>query len=129
MKSVNHTVRNKRSEIRKLETRADLLLQSKYTRENPECLVCGQSTSEMHHYIPKSQSNTLRYSPNNLVPLCRGCHFRHHNTGDPRIMATILRKKGLEWDEQLNIERRKITKNTKDYLEGIIESLSTKTPF
>lgn len=118
------TKKNKLPSITTLRRKADKLLQDKYVGLNRSCFVCGQVTSEMHHYIPKSQSNYLRYDQNNLIPLCRGCHFRHHNTSDPNIMATILRKKGMGWDELLQKERRISCKFNREYLNKIIERLS-----
>ena len=38
----------------------------------------------MHHHVPKSRSSFLRYDGKNLVPLCGGDHFKHHN-GDPSV--------------------------------------------
>lgn len=128
-KYVNHVVRNKRAEIRKLETRADVLFQIRFKENNPYCIVCGGESSCGHHVVFKSQSNALRYSMSNMVPLCSKCHTRLHFSGDPAILGTIIKKKGIEWFDEIQLERRKITKHTKEYLEGIIESLSSKTPF
>lgn len=130
MKTKNHTVKNKRAEIRKLETFADKLLQSKLTSENPNCIVCGGQTSCMHHVVFKSQSNALRYNILNLVPICSKCHTRLHFSGDPAILGTIIKVKGLDWfDELQKIRHTTICKHTKEYLESVIERLSTKTPF
>lgn len=109
---------------RLLEKKADRLLQIKYVNKYPSCLVCGQQTSEMHHFIPKSQSNMLRYDENNLIPLCKRCHCRHHLSGDPSIVATIVRKKGNEWYDFLQHQRHEICKMNKEYLLNIIKSLS-----
>jgi len=125
----NHTVKNKRAEIRKLEKFTDSLLQSKFTPNNPICIVCGGQTSCGHHVVYKSQSNALRYSEINLVPLCSKCHTRLHFSGDPAILGTIIKVKGMDWFDQLQRERHQICKHTKEYLESVIERLSTSTPF
>lgn len=91
--------------------------------------MCGSPTSNMHHVIFKSQSNYLRYSENNLVPLCMRCHFKLHNIGDSEILGTIIKKKGMKWFDKLQQDRHIICKMKKEYLEDIIESLSTPTPF
>lgn len=127
----NHVVKNARAEIRKLEKHCDALLQSKFTPLNPICIVCGGETSCMHHVIFKSQSNALRYSEINLVPLCSKCHTRLHFSGDPAILGTIIKVKGIDWFDQLQRERHQICKHTKDYLENIINNLldSKSLPF
>jgi 5-methylcytosine-specific restriction endonuclease McrA len=78
--------------VKKLRKLADRLLQEKYTQGL--CLVCGAPASCVHHYVPKSQSNNLRYDPSNLIPICRGCHFSLHTKGDPHIQNTIEKIRG-----------------------------------
>ena len=112
------------SSLTALKSKADRLLQQVYVPLNPQCLVCGAPTSEMHHYIPKSQSNNLRYDPKNLVPLCRGCHFRHHNAGDPMIVETIGRKKGEAWVDDLQKRRREPLTINITYLKEKIKELT-----
>ena len=110
--------------IKTLKRKADRLLQKSFVQEFPICLVCGKPTSEGHHYIPKSQSNNLRYDFTNLIPLCRAYHFKHHMVGDPHIMEVILHIKGEEWAEDLNIRRRVIRKLNKTYLKEVIKELT-----
>lgn len=112
------------SKYRALETKADRLLQQHYVPLNPNCIVCGGMTSEMHHVVYKSQSNALRYDPLNLVPLCKRCHCRHHLSGDPNILATIIKIKGQSWFDELQSRRHNITKLNREYLLGIISSIS-----
>lgn len=107
-----------------LEKKADKLLQLKYVPLNPECLVCGKPTAEMHHFINKSRSNNLRYDKKNLVPLCKGCHIKHHLSGDPTIVVTIINKMGQEWYDDLQKRRHIIRKHNKGYLMTVIEELS-----
>lgn len=102
----------------------DRLIQKKYVQLNPRCITCGGSTSEMHHYIQKSQSMFLRWAERNLVPLCRACHCKHHISGDPRIHQMILLIKGHEWADELEIDRRRIFKPTVENLEEILKSES-----
>ena len=107
-----------------LEKKADKLLQQHYVPINPNCIVCGGMTSEMHHVIYKSQSNALRYFSGNLVPLCKKCHCRHHLSGDPNILATIIKVKGQDWFDDLQARRHTITKLNREYLLGIIASIT-----
>lgn len=123
-KKVNHTVKKKREEIRKLEKTADKLLQMAQVPQFPNCIVCGGTTNCMHHVVYKSQSNALRYNPINLVPLCSKCHTRLHFSGDPAILGTIIKVKGVEWFDELQSLRHETVKETKERLENIIEELS-----
>lgn len=107
-----------------LEKKCDLLLQKKYTQKNPKCLVCGGVTNCMHHFIPKSQSNELRYSKDNLIPLCSSCHCRHHLSGDPSIVGKIIAVKGMDWFDDLQRRRHIICKNNKSHLEEVFKELS-----
>jgi len=80
-----------------IKNKLDKLIQQIFVPKNPICLVCGAPTSEGHHFIQKSQSMYLRYHEKNLVPLCRNCHMRHHFSGDPVIVATIVQELGQTW--------------------------------
>lgn len=113
----------KTKSVATLRRRADRLFQIAFVRDNPTCLVCGKPTSAGHHYVPKSQSNNLRYVMNNMIPLCMGCHFRHHTTGDPMIVETILKVKGKEWADDLNKKRRIPCKLNKTFLKEVIDNL------
>jgi len=95
----------------RLKKKLDRLIQEIYVKKYPKCLVCGNKTSEMHHFVPKSRSFFLRYDKRNLIPLCKSCHFKHH-MGDPAIHFTVIQKKGVDWYNELNKDRYKIMKNT-----------------
>jgi len=109
--------------IKALKKKCDRLLQQKYVLLNPFCLVCSAPTSEMHHYIPKSRSNNLRYDDMNLIPLCRECHCKIHQENDPRINQEIIRKKGHEWADIIEENRRVICKLNLGTLQFIEETL------
>jgi len=111
-----------KKDISTLRRKADRLLQEKYTQGL--CLVCGDPVSCCHHYIPKSQSNNLRYDVANLIPICGKCHFKHHTCGDPHIQNTIEKIRGQKWVDDLEKRRREICKFTVSYLEEIIEELN-----
>ena len=112
--------------ITSLKKRADKLLQEKYTKIYHICLVCGKTPVQMHHYVPKGRSNQLRYEPLNLVPLCPGCHTKHHLSGDPHIQNTIEQIKGQEWVNSLEKRRYIFKKFNIGYLEEIIKELEDK---
>ena len=110
--------------IATLRRKADRLYQQVGMKDNPPCLICDKPASCLHHYIPKSQSANLRYDKKNGVPICMGCHLKHHLSGDPYIMETILKKRGQAWADDLQARRRIIRKFNKGYLRGVIEELS-----
>lgn len=109
-----------------LKNRLDRLIQELYVPLNPRCLVCGEKTSCMHHFIQKKQSLYLRWDKRNLVPLCRRCHCLHHISGDPYIHQTILKVKGHKWADKLQEDRRKIFKDTLENLKRIEALLKIK---
>ena len=106
--------------------KADRLLQEvgRKLYEKKGCYVCGGVYSCLHHYHTKGCSNALRYDWNNLIPICVGCHSRHHNANDPRIHDEIRRKKGQEWVDELEWKRcnLKFDKSIQN-LEKIIRTL------
>jgi hypothetical protein len=124
-RKINHTTKERRNDIRKLEKIADNLLQKQQVPNNPNCIVCGGITNCMHHVVYKSQSNALRYNPLNLVPLCSKCHTRLHFSGDPAILGTIIKIKGIEWFDTLQSLRHETIKQTKERLEAVIVELET----
>jgi hypothetical protein len=69
------------------------------------CEACGKPMSCLHHFWPKSQATNLRYDQDNGVPVCVGCHFKHHN-GDPTIHEKITARRGAEWRKRLDEKKR-----------------------
>ncbi len=51
-------------------------------RDKYLCQKCGSPAEEVHHKIHLSPENIndpeIALSPDNLVSLCRDCHFREH---------------------------------------------------
>ncbi len=106
------------------QRKADTLLQEVGKSIYSKCEVCGKPMSCLHHFFPKSISARLRYDWDNLIPICQGCHMRHHQAGDPRIHETIKQKKGgLEWYEALRKRGREIIKVNREYYEQQMEKL------
>ena len=111
------------TKLRKLQKEADRLLQEWVKKKYPKCLVCGKKTHCGHHFFPKSLSSALRYLVQNLIPLCVGCHFKHHFQNDPTIHVTILLKKGWVWyNELLKLKKQKPKINIA-YYEEIIKRI------
>ena len=106
-----------------LRHRCDKLLQEVVRSLNNKCLVCGKIISCGHHYFPKSTSSALRYDLENIIPLCVGCHFSHHN-GNPEIHNAINEIKGKEWLENLRIKKKNLfIKESLEYYQNIEKSL------
>jgi hypothetical protein len=116
----------RKTSLSKLKDKADRLLQRYHVPLNPRCLVCGGPTNCMHHYVQKSQCTLLRYDERNLIPLCIKCHSRHHLSGDPRIVETIIEKKGMEWVKELQSVRQQEYKLNRETIAQIITNLEDK---
>ena len=99
--------------IKTYRNKCDRLIQEIGREVYEKCLICGQPVSCLHHYYPKSTCTALRYDWDNLIPLCQGHHFSHHN-GNPEIHNLVNKKKGDEWLERLTIK-----KHTKKVYDGI----------
>jgi len=47
------------------------------------CHVCGETRRiELHHICPRHVCPDRIFDENNLIPLCRCCHFRFGHLGD-----------------------------------------------
>src|SRR6056297_3094444 len=95
--------------------KADKLMQKWGMLRYKECLICGGKLSCLHHYYPKSISLALRYDKDNLIPICKSCHFAHHCKNEPEIHIEICKIKGKEWINRLGQKKNKIIKVNKKY--------------
>lgn len=66
-----------------------------------QCQVCFKMAGQVHHYYPKGAYGHLRLDTDNGIPICQGCHMRHHSAADPRIHQTIDERRGIEWVERI----------------------------
>ena len=68
-----------------------LRLRHEVITAQPLCVRCREEgritlAQEVHHIVPvetavtKERMEALMYDPNNLMPLCRQCHFKLHQT-------------------------------------------------
>lgn len=122
----------KKSEISKLQKKADSLLTPIIKKKRPKCEGCGKNTEVAHHWIEKSRSSNLRYNLKNLIALCHSCHAKIHNrfgnsvVGGYDIAEKIIKQRGKKWKKEMDIEGRKIIKVNKEFYEKAIEKLSPK---
>ena len=60
-------------------------------RDGYKCQKCGLPVQEVHHKIHLTKSNIwdpkIALNPDNLISLCRECHFRQHEIDDGRYAA------------------------------------------
>jgi len=51
-------------------------------RDHHSCVKCGCPAEEVHHKIHLNQQNindiTITLNPDNLICLCKECHFKEH---------------------------------------------------
>jgi len=123
-RKINHTVQEHRAEIRKLEKYADSLYQTAGKKLFP-ISVTGEPTEVIHHHVPKSQSNNLRYDFKNACPSTNGWHCRHHRYGDPTLSDAFKKKFGQKRIDYLTEQRRITVRETKERLEQVIVDLET----
>ena len=116
--------RRSKSPLRKAIESADKALQDWYRKNYPneKCESCGKRFELMHHFYEKSQSARLRFEHKNLIFLCHGCHFRHHNTGDQDIMSKVILKRGTKWLNNL----RKLKLETAQINKQVAEQMTIK---
>lgn len=120
-----HTLRP----IEKLKTDADRAVQDFFRATYPDkrCEVCGGPFQVVHHPIPKSLSARLRYDEKNFAYICHSCHFAHHRRGDPHIHATLIKKRGQKWMDNLEKLRREyLDINNRKFLECVLAKYALK---
>ena len=113
----------KKLKLSTLRNKADRKMQETGRKVYNKCMVCSGAYSCLHHFFPKSRSSALRYDWENLIPICQGCHFAHHN-GDPRIHIEVIKIKGMDWYEALEWKKNnKTVKPSKGYYEDVLKNL------
>lgn len=112
--------------ITRLRSKCDNLARDIALAINPlgdKCWACKvKKANTAHHFILKSLSAYLRYCFDNLIPICSGCHCKHHN-GDPEPHVKIIRFKGDKWFDSLQKNRRQFTKVNLSYYKNKYEEL------
>lgn len=67
-------------------------------RDNYLCRHCNKPAQEVHHIIHLNPDNindqNVTINPNNLISLCKDCHFKEHYTdkgnGHRKVTADVL---------------------------------------
>ena len=60
-----------------------------FNRDNGKCVICGQNGLPEAHYIPRSKGGLG--IEQNIVTLCRKCHFEMDNTTNRKWMLKIVK--------------------------------------
>ena len=86
-------------------------------RDNYLCQICGKPAEEVHHKIHLTPRNVhdmqVALDPDNLISLCRDCHFTQHKRDiaararRARSRARVLREDGCYFDQNGMIQMRK----------------------
>lgn len=124
--------RSKLPPLKKLRDKADSLLTPICKKRSPQCECCDKPTEVGHHWIEKSRSAYLRYDLRNIVALCHSCHAKIHNRFGNSVMGgfdvaeIIIRKRGREWKEQLDLDQPKYVKVDRAFYEKNIDRLSNQ---
>jgi len=116
-------VKKKKFNLEEVRRTADHLYQVKLISLKPFSIISGEPTEVIHHFIPKSRSNALRYDFENGIPLTNKEHCKHHTSGDPTIVGKIIECNGLAWFNDLQERRNQITKYNREYFEEILKKL------
>lgn len=57
-------------------------VQKAYLKSHAKCEVCGSSKAlNVHHVIPVHIDASKELLPENLITLCRDCHYRYGHAG------------------------------------------------
>lgn len=80
------------------------------------CQACGRPAEEVHHKIHLSPSNicdtSITLNPDNLISLCRDCHFQTHREDTLRKLRKeskyILNENGTYMDENGMMQKRAV---------------------
>jgi 5-methylcytosine-specific restriction endonuclease McrA len=92
------------------------------------CGMCGGVGNQSHHFFGKKASGALRWSNENLVLLCLGCHiFKVHAKGETEpARDAIIKRIGQERFDLLKRESKTINKYSMFDLREIQDGMKTE---
>lgn len=69
-------------------------LKAEQLQKQPQCEICGDAATEVHHITPHNGVEEVFYDPYNLQSLCHACHLRatQRESWDRRREATQKKK-------------------------------------
>lgn len=86
-------------------------IRDKYSREHPNCEICGEPTEEVHHIVPLCDGGDHRRE--NLMALCPVCHVRVHTY--LRITSEKEKKRGEDYCLRSNQDTSCRSRRTADF--------------
>lgn len=107
---------------------ASTAMQEYYRSLGSKCAICPRPQTVMHHWQSWGRSTYLRFSEQNLVPLCKECHCKFH-AGDIEasynIRKAMSEKYGIGWEHLIiqgsHTEFKLSAPELRDYLNDKIE--------
>lgn len=113
----------KKKSIAYLRKKADRLFQEIVRKVYRDCEVCGEPLSCGHHFISKGSSSYLRYSWENIIPICNSCHCKIEMRKSHELTGVIVLKRGQAWLDSLRTKQRMFIKTDRAYYETLIKNL------
>ena len=113
----------KRNPIKTQRNKCDKLYQEVCLLLNPTSMASGLKAQVVHHFVPKSLCNALRYDIENGITLTNSEHFKHHTQGDPIIYEQFTSKKSAEWFVYIRAKRREVVSPTLSWYKSNYERL------
>ena len=92
----------KKKSISKLKAEAWKLLSQLMRKKAGRCEACLSTDSlQTHHLIPRARGNSVYFLRDNLIVLCKGCHYLLHNQWSPDEIKDLIESVigSARWEE------------------------------
>jgi 5-methylcytosine-specific restriction endonuclease McrA len=87
------------------------------------CEWCGKPATDAHHMIARAQGNRLRFSPENGVALCKGCHMEFHNRNSLKGWLLFEKKRPASYEFVMAESDRSPLKLSRADLQDLLANL------
>jgi len=92
----------KKKSVSKLKAEAWKLLSLIMRKKAGRCEAClSTECLQVHHLIPRARGNSVYFLKDNLVVLCKSCHYSYHNTWSPQEKIDLIESVigSARWEE------------------------------
>lgn len=118
----------KKQSLSKLKKKAWALYSELLRKEVKRCEACMSTDRlQVHHLIPRARGNSVYFLRDNLIVLCRGCHYQLHNHWSPdeikELIETVIGS--ARWEEVEKVKNQYLKYSASDY-EGLIAEYKQK---